>query len=419
MLFCLHCLPMSVLSSDARAQPGLREFVLLMAALMSVVAMSVDGMLPALLGMQSDFGVAHAADMQYVVLVLFLGLSAGQLVAGPAADAFGRKPVIVVGFAVFVVGCVVSTLAASLPVMLFGRVLQGLGAAAPRVVSTAMVRDRFEGRELARVNSLVTTTFILVPMVAPAVGQLVTWALGWRAIFVLFAALALISGAWLWWRQPETLAPEARKALRLREVSAAFGECLRHPESWPFVVAMGLVFSPLFAYLSNAQIIFGDIYGQPDWFPVLFGSLASMVGVASMVNARWVMRLGAPRLVGRALRVLMVASAVFALARWLWPEMDRLWVSYLWMAISFFCFGLLFGNLMALSLQPLGHRAGVGAALMSTVSNLMATPLGAWIGHSLQGSIDAMVWGVGLCALGAYAVTARVRLSPSAPQRVV
>lgn len=410
---------MSDLSAAAPRQPGLREFVLLMASLMSVVAMSVDGMLPALLGMQRDFGVAQASDMQYVVLVLFLGLSAGQLVAGPAADAYGRKRVIVVGFALFIVGCVVSTLAHSLSVMLFGRVLQGLGAAAPRVVSTAMVRDRYEGRELARVNSFVTTTFILVPMVAPSIGQLITWAFGWRAIFALFALLAALSGAWLWWRQPETLAPEARKPLRFREVGAAFNECLRHPDSWPFVVAMGLVFSPLFAYLSNAQIIFGDIYGQPDWFPLLFGSLASMVGVASAVNARWVMRLGAARLVGRALRVLMVVSAVFALVRWVWPEIDRLWVTYLWMAISFFCFGLLFGNLMALSLQPLGHRAGVGSALMSTVSNLIATPIGAWIGHSLQGGIDAMVWGVGLCALGAYAVTTKVRLAQRHPKQVM
>ena len=395
-------------------QPGLREFVILMASLMSVVAMAVDGMLPALVGMQRDFGVSQASDMQYVVLVLFLGLSAGQLVAGPAADAYGRKPVIVLGFAVFVLGCVVSTLATSLPVMLLGRVLQGLGAGAPRVVSTAMVRDRFEGAELARVNSFVTTTFIVVPMVAPSLGQLITWAWGWRAIFVFFALMAILSGAWLWWRQPETLPAQARKPLRFREVGTAFHECLRHPDSWPFVLALGLVFSPLFAYLSNAQIIFGDIYGQPDWFPVLFGALASMVGVASAVNARWVMRLGAGRLVGRALRVLVASSAAFALARWVWPSLDVLPVTYAWMAVSFFCFGLLFGNLMALSLQPLGHRAGVGAALMSTVSNLIATPVGAWIGHGLQGSIDAMVWGVGLCALVAYVVTSRVRFNHSA-----
>lgn len=406
----------TVTPAPVRPQPGLREFVLMMASLMSVVAMSVDGMLPALLGMQVDLGVREATDMQYVVLVLFLGLSLGQLVAGPAADAYGRKRVIVVGFALFVIGCVVSTLANSLTLMLLGRVLQGLGAAAPRVVSTAMVRDRYEGRELARVNSFVTTTFILVPMIAPSLGQLITWAWGWRAIFVAFAILAVLSAAWLWWRQPETLAPNARQPLRLRPVGAAFAECLRHPESWPFVVAMGLVFSPLFAYLSNAQIIFGDIYGQPEWFPLLFGSLASMVGVASWVNARWVMRWGAPRLVSAALRALALSAGVYALLRVVWPGVDHLAVSYLWMAISFFCFGLLFGNLMALSLQPLGHRAGVGAALMSTVSNLIATPIGAWIGHSLDGSIDAMVWGVGLCALAAYAVTAHVRLPRSGPQ---
>ena len=390
-------------------QTSLREFVFLMAGLMSVVAMGVDGMLPALAEMRVDLAVAQASDMQYVVLVLFLGLSAGQLVCGPAADRYGRKPVIAVGFAIFVVGCVVSSLATSLGMMLIGRVIQGLGAAAPRVVSMAMVRDRYEGRELARVNSFVTTTFILVPMIAPSIGQVVTWVFGWRAIFLFFAGIGLCSTVWLLWRQAETLPKNKRQPLSFKGVGRAFHECISHPDSWPFVVALGLVFSPLFAYLGNAQHIFGVLYGQPVWFPVLFGALASTVGLASLVNAKWVMRWGSHRLVGNALLVLSGLAITYGLMRWWWPEIDQLVVTYVWMGMSFFTFGLLFGNLMALSLQPLGHMAGVASALMSTLTNLIATAIGAAIGHFLIHDISGMVWGTAACALAAYGITHRIR----------
>lgn len=401
-------------------QTSLREFVMLMAALMSVVALSVDGMLPALGVMRIDLHVTQASDMQYVVLFLFLGLSAGQIIAGPAADHFGRKPVIFAGFFVFLIGCVVCAMAQSLSAMLIGRVIQGLGAAAPRVVSMAMVRDRYEGATLARVNSFVTTTFILVPMVAPVMGQGITWAFGWRAIFVFFACVGLASALWLLWRQAETLPLTQRQPLRFVGIARAFHECLRHPDSWPFVVAMGLMFSPLFAYLGNAQHIFGVLYGQPFWFPVLFGTLASSVGIASLVNAKVVTRWGPSKIVGVAMSVLCVVAVGFGALRWLWPEIDTLPVTFVWMAISFFSFGMLFGNLMALSLQPLGHLAGVASALMSTLSNLIATALGALIGHYVVHDISGMVWGTALCALAALWVTRGVRRNPtrSSPQSV-
>jgi DHA1 family bicyclomycin/chloramphenicol resistance-like MFS transporter len=145
------------------------------------------------------------------------------------------------------------------------------------------------------------------------------------------------------------------------------------------------------------------------WFPVLFGALASTVGLASLVNAKWVMRWGSHRLVGGALLALCGLAVGFGLLRWSWPEIDRLEVTYVWMGLSFFTFGLLFGNLMALSLQPLGHMAGVASALMSTLTNLIATALGAIIGHFVIHDISGMVWGTALCSLAAYAITYRIR----------
>ena len=380
------------------------EFVVLMAFLMSVVAFSVDAVLPALPSMQLAFGVRQSADMQLVVLVLFVSLSCGQLIFGPLSDAWGRKPTAYVGFAIFTVGSLVALFSANLTVLLLGRVLQGLGAAAPRVVSMSMVRDCYEGRALARVNSLVTTTFIVVPMVAPLMGYWLTLSFGWQGVFGAYVVLALVATYWLYRRQPETLPRAKRARLHWRSVLASYGYCLRHPGALPFALALGLSFAPLFGYLGNAHIIFGDIYGQPDWFPYLFGSLASVVGLSSWLNSRHVMHHGPGYMAVRALSVLVGLALVFALLRqgqWL---ADTLWMAYCWMAASFFCYGFLFGNLTALALQPLGQQAGVGAAMLSTLSNWIATALGAWIGYSLLGSIDALVLGQGLCSLAALAI---------------
>ena len=385
------------------------EFVALMAFLMSVVAFSVDAVLPALPSMQQAFAVRQAADMQLVVLALFVSLSCGQLVFGPVSDAWGRKRTAYVGFAIFVVGSVVAMLASSLTMLLLGRVLQGFGAAAPRVTSMSMVRDRHEGRELARINSLVTTTFIVVPMVAPVMGHWLTLGFGWQGVFGAYVILAAVAVCWLHWRQAETLPVERRNPLKPVAVLRSYGFCVARSGMLPFALALGLSFAPLFGYLGNAHIIFGDIYGQPEWFPYLFGSLASVVGLASWVNAQQVMRHGPARMVRRALKALVALSLVFAVLRHGGWVADGLAPAYVWMALSFSCYGFLFGNLTALALQPMGRQAGLGAAVLSTLSNLIATTLGGWIGYSLMGSIEALVLGQGFCALAALAIVGLAR----------
>lgn len=391
---------------------SLPEFVVLMAFLMSIVAFSVDAVLPALPSMQQAFAVKQAADMQLVVLVLFVALSCGQLVFGPISDAWGRKPTAFLGFGIFVVGSLLAMWATSMNMLLLGRILQGFGAAAPRVTSMSMVRDRYEGRELARINSLVTTTFIVVPMVAPIMGHWLTLGFGWQGVFGAYVLLAGVAVLWLYRRQPETLPLERRNPLKPVAILKSYGFCVVKSGMLPFALALGLSFAPLFGYLGNAHIIFGDIYGEPDWFPYLFGSLASVVGIASWINSRQVLRHGPARMVHGALATLVTLSLGFALWRHGVAGQDTLPSAYVWMALSFSCYGFLFGNLTALALQPLGRMAGVGAAMLSTISNVVATTLGGLIGYSLMGSIDALVLGQGLCALLALAIVLLMRRVP-------
>ena len=204
-----------------QAPPGSGEFVARVALMISLVALSIDAMLPALPAIGAELGVRQANDAQLVISALFLGLAIAQMVYGPLSDSFGRKPAIYAGFAIFIAGCVLSILASGLEVMLLGRFLQGIGAAGPRIVTMALVRDQYAGRAMARVMSLAMAVFIMVPVLAPAIGQGILLVAHWRAIFGMLLAVALIALAWFALRQPETLPPARRTPFSLRGVAAA------------------------------------------------------------------------------------------------------------------------------------------------------------------------------------------------------
>jgi DHA1 family bicyclomycin/chloramphenicol resistance-like MFS transporter len=207
------------MSSDSSSnQPGFTEFVVLVALIISLVALSIDAMLPALPEIAADLEFEQAKDAQFVITMLFIGMGFGQIIFGPLSDSIGRKPAINLGFIIFILGCLLSIFAQDFSDMMIGRFLQGLGAAGPRIVSIALVRDRYEGRIMARVMSFVMTIFILVPVIAPSIGQLIITYSDWRSIFILFLLLTLIVLTWFSIRQPETLPPERRIGFSMRQV---------------------------------------------------------------------------------------------------------------------------------------------------------------------------------------------------------
>ncbi len=347
-----------------RPAPRLGEFVTLTALIISLVALSIDAMLPALQQIGGDLGVRRANDSQLIIPALFLGLAAGQMFFGPLSDSVGRKPAIYAGLVLFIFGCLLSILATSFPVMLAGRVLQGIGAAGPRTVTIALVRDRYEGRAMARIMSIVMAVFIVVPALAPGIGQVILMIAHWRAIFGFLLAVAAIALVWFGLRQPETLAPERRVSFSPSRIVLAVRETCVNRVALGYTIASGLIFGAFIGYLNSAQQIFQQQYGLGALFPLYFAALALAIGGASVVNARLVMRHGMRPLSGWALTVLSGISLAFLVAAYAAAGAPPLWALMAYMAVAFFCIGILFGNFNALAMEPLGHIAGVGAAVV-------------------------------------------------------
>ena len=391
--------------SQTAVAPALRtsEFVPLVALLISLVALAIDAMLPALPAIGQDLGVANRNDVQFVVTAVFLGLSLGQIVFGPLSDRIGRKPAINAGLLLFMAGCLMSVFARSFEVMIAGRVLQGIGVAGPRVVSMALVRDQYSGRQMARLMSFTMAVFILVPTIGPALGQVIQWLAGWRAIFTAFFVIAAIAFVWFAIRQPETLPFQNRRPFSARSIGGAVVEVVRIRAALGYTLASGCLFVPFLAYLSAAQQIYQDVYGTGLLFPVYFGLLALAIGGASFVNGRLVLKYGMRRLSMVSILAITIASVGFWALIFTFAGVPPFWLFITYLLFVFLCVGLLFGNLGALAMEPLGHIAGVGAAVVASLSTFVSVPLGALVGHSFDGTLYALVASFAVFGAGAVA----------------
>ncbi len=384
--------------------PGSTERVTLLALMISFVALSIDAMLPALPQIGSALGVARENDNSLIISTLFVGLAIGQIIYGPLSDSLGRKPAIHAGMLVFLAGCLISIFSRNLEVMLLGRFLQGLGAAGPRIVTLALVRDQFEGRAMARVMSLVMAVFIMVPALAPLVGQGILFVAGWRAIFYLLLALGLVALVWFFFRQPETLAPRDRVPLSLTRIFAGVRETCLLRASIGYTVAAGLMFGAFVGYLSSSQQIFQVHYDLGALFPLFFAILALAIGSASVTNARLVMRYGMRRLSAWALYALTLLSLGFLVITLAMAGNPPLLALMLYLTPAFFCIGILFGNFNALAMEPLGHIAGVAAAVIGSLTTFISLFFGLLISQAYDDTLLPLVGGFAGLGIAAVAV---------------
>ena len=372
---------------------------------MSLGALTIDAMLPAFGEMQRDLMVQQANDMQLIVAGLLVGLALGALVYGPLSDAIGRKKAMYIGFTLFILGCLLSLLATNFHTMLAGRVLQGIGAAGPRVVVVAMVRDRVQGSAMARVMSFIMSIFILVPIIAPALGQAILLFAGWRAIFATLMGLALITLIWFAVRQPETLPMERRLPLSLQKIAGAFVIVGKNRQAMVYTLVIGCIYGVLFGYLNLCQQIFQVQYGLGRMFPLYFALLALSVGMASLLNGSLVMRLGMHYLARTALLSITGISWVFLALSWFNAGHPPLVPLMLMLAGLFFCMGLLFGNLNAIAMEFLGHNAGTGAAVVGSLSTFLAVGLAYLIGHAYDGTVSSLATGFAGLTTASLALT--------------
>ncbi|MCA9977311.1 MAG: multidrug effflux MFS transporter [Anaerolineales bacterium] len=382
-----------MITTDVKTRRSFTEFVVLVSLLMAITALSIDAMLPALPQIGSDLLVQDANDRQLVISMIFFGLAFGQLFFGPLSDSVGRKPAIYAGLALYMAGALTCMLAANFPMMLIGRLLQGIGASAPRAVSLALVRDQFSGRQMARVMSFVMTVFILIPMLAPSMGQAILSFSNWRMIFGSFLLLASIALTWFALRQPETLAPDKRAPFTIQRIIQAIQEILKNRLALGYTVTAGFVSGAFIGYLNSAQQIFQEQYDLGALFPVYFGVIASSIGLASLSNSHLVMRLGMRFLVKNALIIIFVLSTAMLILVSLTGQLP-LWGFMVYLMLAFFCIGVVFGNMNSLAMEPLGQVAGIGAAVVGALSTLISVLLGTFIGQSYNDTILPLVMGL-------------------------
>jgi DHA1 family bicyclomycin/chloramphenicol resistance-like MFS transporter len=302
---------MSLATHPPERQLSFPEFVALLAMLFATIAFSIDAMLPALTAIAADLSPGAVNRAQLVVTVFVLGMGLGTLFWGPISDSYGRKRIVIFGIGLYAAAAMVAAQAQTLEVLLAARFVQGLGAAAPRVVTLAIVRDLYQGRPMARVMSIVMTIFIIVPAVAPSVGAAIIWVWDWRAVFWSFVIFGIVSGSWLMLRQPETHPPERRRPLRIATIAAAAVEVMRTPRVPAVIAALSLGFGQMFIFLSTSPQIFADVFDREASFPFWFAGVALVAGMSGILNASLVMRLGMRRLATTAFAAQAAVSVLF------------------------------------------------------------------------------------------------------------
>lgn len=396
--------------SAPQKQPSLPEFIAMMAMMAALVAFSIDAMLPALPEIGAELSPDALNQAQLVIGAFVLALGLGTLVAGPLSDRFGRRPVVMFGVAVYVVGALLAWRAESLEALLVARALQGLGSAGPRVVTMAITRDRYAGRQMARIMSFVMIVFSVVPALAPLIGAQVANAFGWRAIFLVFVLFSCAVAGWFFLRQPETLAPEARAPLRFSRITAAIGEVFRHPTTRLSIFVQTLAFAMLFSTIISVQQVFDITYGRPESFPLYFGVIALFAASSGFLNAWLVERLGMRALVRGMLMVQVGLSTLMIITTFLVTNQNLSFALYVfWTFSMFFQAGMTIGNLNALALEPMGHIAGLAASVVTSVSTIGSILIAVPIGLAFDGTARPLAMGVLVLAIAAFYLTGKIR----------
>lgn len=375
------------------------EFVTIMALMMALVALSIDIVLPALGAINQDLPSSHPNDRQLIIIVLFFGLACGQLIMGPLSDSFGRRPVLHCGMLIFIAGCLISGFSQSMEVMLLGRFCQGLGGAAARVVTMAMIRDRFSGEQMARVLSVIMSVFILIPMLAPAMGQAILWVSSWRMIYFAILAYCFIVQLWFFLRQPETLALKHRRPLSFSALREAFFNILENRATLLYTFSAAFVFGIFVAYLAFAQQLFQEFYATGDRFALYFAILALSIGIAMFSNSLFVSRFGMHRLSKAGLIALVAISIIFIILTWLHGGAPPFIMTLGLLFVYFLPIGMLFINLNALAMQPHGRNAGMASTVVNTLLTLGSLAAGVGIARAFHSTLYPFAIGSLLCSV--------------------
>jgi DHA1 family bicyclomycin/chloramphenicol resistance-like MFS transporter len=405
------------------AQPkpdiGFKQFVALIAAIMAINALAIDSMMPALGLIGADLHILMENDRQWIITAYMLGFGTAQLIYGPLADRFGRKGVLLAGLAIYIVFSVMAAVSTSFEMLLIARVLQGVGAAACRVLVVSIVRDRFSGRQMARVMSLTFIVFLLVPILAPSIGQLILLIAPWRWIFGGLAIFGIVLSVWIVVRLPETLHPEDRVQLSVNGILRAFKLTLTNRIAVGYMLAMTFVMGGLMGFITSAQQVFVEVFNIPVFFTVIFALIAAAMGVSALLNARLVGKLGTRRISHSALLGYIAFAAVHVGVTLAGHE--NIWTFTVLQASMMFCFGMMTSNFSAMAMEPLGHVAGTASSVQGFCTTVGGALLGFFVAQHFDGTVKPMTLGFllyGLVAFAAVIITERGRLFRPTPEGI-
>ncbi|WP_281251209.1 multidrug effflux MFS transporter [Tropicimonas sediminicola] len=387
------------------------EFIALIAMLFATIAFSIDSMLPALPEIAQELTPGNPNRAQLILTSFVLGMGLATIFTGPLSDTYGRRPVILGGATVYILGAIIAWRSSTLEMMLLGRLVQGFGAAGPRIAAIAIVRDLYAGREMARLMSFVMMVFTLVPAVAPTIGAGIIALTGWRGIFGSFLLFSLLSAAWMMLRQEETLEPANRRPFSPSALYRGVVEVLSNRVVLIAVAAQGFCFSILFANISSIQPIFDITFDEGAHFPLWFGMIGLFAAGSSLLNATLVGRYGMRRLATYALALQFGISAVVSVLfaeGWL-PANSGFVVYLLWTCSVFFLNGLTLGNLNSIAMEPMGHLAGLAASVLGSVGTVIAVALAVPIGLAFDGTPLPLMVSTALLAAISLILVLRIR----------
>lgn len=392
---------------------GRGEFIALIAAIMAINALAVDVMLPGLPQIGASLGIQSENHVQFVITAYLLGFGVSQLFYGPLSDRFGRRLPLFGGLAIYIAAALAAAVVTDFTTLIVLRVLQGLGAAGTRVIAVSVVRDKFAGRQMAEVMSLVTMVFMILPVVAPATGQLIMLFGEWHLIFLSMAVMALIVGIWAFLRLPETLPVSNRRPLTIKSVIGGFGIVLSNRVALFYTLGTSFILGALFGYINSAQQIFVEIYKLGALFPVAFAAVAMTLALASFLNSRLVGRFGMRRisqtmlLVFTGFSLLWMVLSVMMEGPVPFPILMAIYMTIM------FSFSLVTANFNALAMEPLGEVAGTASSVLGFAQTVIGAALGAVIGQSFDGTTTPVATGycvLGFVALGCVLIAERGRL---------
>jgi len=376
---------------------GPKETVVLLAGLMALNAFAIDAMIPALPAIGSELGVETENMRQLVVVAYFFGFGVGQIFWGPLADRFGRKPILATGVALYTCFALLCGVAGSFELLIASRIAMGASAAVTRVLVTAMIRDIFEGEEMARVMSLVFMVFMLVPMLAPNIGQLILLISDWRAIFLVLASYGAIMWLWSFLKLPETLHPEFRRSLHAGEIWTGVKQAATDRLSIGYTLALTSVFGGLTAYVASIQQIVFDVFEAGPWIGIIFAAVAAPMTVASWGNSRVVGKFGLRRTGHGGLLAFVAVTSIHLLIAQSMAE--PLWLFGLMMALSFVAFAFTTSNFGTLAMSNMAPIAGTASSFQGVTGTMGGATIGLIIGQSFDGTQLPFLIGLAACGL--------------------